>query len=175
LINVDPEDVLEVASGEDEQPVQALLPDGSDPSLADGVGTRRPDGGADHPHVFGRKHLIERTAELAVAVMDKKPERPYSFIEVEAEVPRLLAETPIHHQPILCPRSDDHGMPNVNRTTTNPGGAGWTRTSDQRIMKLLCQAANSERPFVTLRSRIIHRCTTLLRLRLRVRIASFFV
>jgi hypothetical protein len=54
-------------------------------------------------------------------------------------------------------------------------GHGWTRTGDQRIMKLLCQAATSERPFGTLRSRIIHRCTTLLRLRLSVRIASFFV
>jgi hypothetical protein len=37
MTNVDPEDVLEVASGEDEQPVQALRPHGSDPSLTDGV------------------------------------------------------------------------------------------------------------------------------------------
>ena len=58
---------------------------------------------------------------------------------------------------------------------TSRCGAGWTRTSDQRIMKLLCQATLRRASFLPSRSRIIHRCTTLLRLRLRVRIASFFV
>jgi hypothetical protein len=72
--NVNPEDELEVASGENEQPVQALCPHGSDPSLADGVGTRRPDGSAYYLQALGHKHLIERTAELGVAVMDEKPE-----------------------------------------------------------------------------------------------------
>src|SRR5918996_2164884 len=45
-------------------------------------------------------------------------------------------------------------------------------------LRLLCQAANSEDLSLSsaaLRSRIIRRCTTLLRLRLRVRIASFLV
>jgi hypothetical protein len=75
MTNVDPEDVLEVVPGEDEEPVQAFCPHGSDPSLADGVGTRCPDGGANHLHTLSRKHLIERTAELAVPVVDEKPER----------------------------------------------------------------------------------------------------
>ena len=91
MMDVDPEDALKVASGADEQPVQALRPHGSDPSLTDGVGTRGSDGGADHPQALGRKHLIERTAELGVAVMDEKPERLCSFVEVEGEVPRLLS------------------------------------------------------------------------------------
>jgi hypothetical protein len=81
MTNVDPEDVLEVASGEDEQPVQALCSDGSDPSLTDGIGTRRPDGGANHLQSLGRTHFIERTAELGVAVMDEKPERLCSFLD----------------------------------------------------------------------------------------------
>jgi hypothetical protein len=75
MANVDPEDELEVATGEDEQPVEALGPDSSDPALADRVGTRRPDGSANYLQALGRKHLIERTAELGVAVMDEKPER----------------------------------------------------------------------------------------------------
>jgi hypothetical protein len=79
MANVDPEDVLEMAWGKDEQPVKALRPDDSDPSLAEGVGTRCLHWSADHLELFGRKHLIERTAELAVAVMDQKPERPCSF------------------------------------------------------------------------------------------------
>lgn len=35
--------------GENEQPVEALGSDGADPSFAEGVGTRRPDGDADNP------------------------------------------------------------------------------------------------------------------------------
>jgi hypothetical protein len=110
MTNIDSENVLEVASGEDEQPVEALRPHGSDPSLADGVGTRRPDGSADHPHAFGRKHLIEGTAELGVAVMDEKSERLCSFVEVEGEVPRLLGNP---------------GSVGVGRATGEMDGAWW--------------------------------------------------
>ena len=85
MTDVNPEDALEVARGDDEQPVQALRPHGADPSLADGVGTRRPDGGANHLHALGHKHLIEKTAELGVAVMDEKPERLCSFLEVSQD------------------------------------------------------------------------------------------
>ena len=90
MANVDLEDALEVATGEDEQPVQALGPDGSDPSLTERVGTRCPDGSADHVEPLGCEHVIERTAELGVKVMDEKPQRLFSFVEVEREVPRLL-------------------------------------------------------------------------------------
>jgi hypothetical protein len=90
MTNVDAEDALEVASGEYEQPVQAFRSHGSDPALAHGVGTRRPDGGANHPQMLSRKYLIERPAELGVAVVDEKPERMCSLVEVEGEVPRLL-------------------------------------------------------------------------------------
>jgi hypothetical protein len=69
MANVDLEDALEVATGEDRQPVQALGPDRSDPSLAEGVGTRCPDGSADDLEPLDYEHLIERTAELGVAVM----------------------------------------------------------------------------------------------------------
>ena len=60
MANVDPEDALEVAPGEDEAPVQAFRPHGSDPALAESIGTRRPDRGAYHLQALGRKHLIER-------------------------------------------------------------------------------------------------------------------
>ena len=39
---------------------------------------------------LGCEHLIERTAEFGVAVMDEKPERLCSFVEVKGEVLRLL-------------------------------------------------------------------------------------
>jgi hypothetical protein len=72
MANVDLEDALEVATGEDEQPVQALGPNGSDPSLAESVGARCPDGSADHLEPFACEHVIERTAELGVAVVDEE-------------------------------------------------------------------------------------------------------
>src|SRR5918996_198939 len=90
MANVDLEDALEVAAGEDEQPVQALGPNGSDPSLADSVGARCPDGSADHFEPFACEHVIERTAEFGVAVVDEKPQRLFPFVEVERKVPRLL-------------------------------------------------------------------------------------
>jgi hypothetical protein len=64
MVNVDSEDALELAPGEDQEPVQALRPHGPDPSLANGVSTRRPNGSANHLQALSRKHLIERTAEL---------------------------------------------------------------------------------------------------------------
>jgi len=90
MTNVDPEDALEVASGQDEQPVQALGPHRSDPSFAEGVGPRCPDGGADHLQALGYERVIERTTELGVAVVDEKPERLCPLVEAEGEVPRLL-------------------------------------------------------------------------------------
>jgi hypothetical protein len=90
MMNVDLEDAPEVASGVDEQPVQALRPHGSDPSLTDSVGTRRPDGSTDHLRSVACKNLIEGTTEFVVAVMDEKPQQLCPLVEVEGEVPRLL-------------------------------------------------------------------------------------
>src|SRR5919106_4559797 len=90
MANVGLEDALEVATGEDEQPVEALGPNGSDPSLTESIGTRSPDGSADHLQPLGCEHVIEGTAELGVAVMDEKPQRHFSLVKVEREVPRLL-------------------------------------------------------------------------------------
>jgi hypothetical protein len=91
MTNVDLEDALEVASREDKQPVEALGPDGSDPSLAEGVGTRRPDGRADPLEPLRTEDLIECTTELGVAVMNEKPQRLFASVEEEREVPRFWA------------------------------------------------------------------------------------
>jgi hypothetical protein len=39
MMNVDPKEVLEVAPGADEQPIQSLRPHGPNPSFADGGGS----------------------------------------------------------------------------------------------------------------------------------------
>jgi hypothetical protein len=77
-----------------------------DPSLAEGVDTRCPDGSADDLEPLDHEHLIERTAELGVAVMDEKPQRIFSFVEVKREVSRLLGHpsSGLAVQPVRCTR-----------------------------------------------------------------------
>ena len=43
---------IEMPASEDERPVQALRPDGSDPALREGVRVRSADRGEDHPRPF---------------------------------------------------------------------------------------------------------------------------
>ena len=69
------EDVVEVATAEDQELVEALAADAADPPL--GVRPRlwRPHGCPDNPDLFGAEHLVELSGELAVAVTDKKEGR----------------------------------------------------------------------------------------------------
>ena len=60
------EDVREVATAEDQQPVEALAADGPDSALCVGPCLRRPHGRFDHPDAFGAEDLVEVAGELAV-------------------------------------------------------------------------------------------------------------
>ena len=48
VLDVDPEHPLQVPTPKNEHPVQALCPNGSDPSLGEGVGPGSSDESADH-------------------------------------------------------------------------------------------------------------------------------
>ena len=50
VLDVDPEGLLQVTTADDQQPVQALGPDGTDPPLRIGVGIRRLDRCQHDPH-----------------------------------------------------------------------------------------------------------------------------
>jgi hypothetical protein len=45
MLDIDPEDLLQMAAANDQQPVQALGADGPNPALGVGVGLWRPDWG----------------------------------------------------------------------------------------------------------------------------------
>ncbi len=77
-------------TAEDEEPVQALSPDGADEPLGDSVRSRRADGRLDDPHPFPGEDGVEGGGELGVAVADEElgGRRPLS--EIEAEVACLL-------------------------------------------------------------------------------------
>src|SRR5918994_5293196 len=63
---------LEVASTEDERPVQALGPDRANPALGEGVRHRGSDGRLDDLHILGAEHLVKGTGELRVSVPDQE-------------------------------------------------------------------------------------------------------
>jgi hypothetical protein len=65
--------VLEVASAEDQQPVETLGADGTHEPLRVGVRLRRPNRRLDHLDPFAAEHLVEGGRELAVAVVDQEP------------------------------------------------------------------------------------------------------
>jgi hypothetical protein len=88
---VDPEHVLEVATIDDQDPVEALATDGADPALGVRVRVRSSDRRPDDLHTLGAEDLIEGAAELAVAVVKEKTEGLPSVGEKHLQVARLLA------------------------------------------------------------------------------------
>ena len=65
VLDVDPEDLLEMAAPDDQQPVQALSADRANPPLRVGV---RLHGGAEHLGALGPEHVVEAVGELRVTV-----------------------------------------------------------------------------------------------------------
>jgi hypothetical protein len=70
VLDVDPQNVFEMAAAEDQQPVETLVADGADESLGVGVRLRRLHGRVDHLDSFTAEQLVEGGGELAVAIVD---------------------------------------------------------------------------------------------------------
>ena len=78
---------------DDEQVVQALLPEGADDALRDGVGIRRPGRRPDDSEAFRGEDRIEAGRELAVAIPDEEAEGvTIRFLQLPAELARLLGD-----------------------------------------------------------------------------------
>ena len=88
VLDVDAQDVFEVAAADDQEPVETFGSDGSDEPLGVRVRLRRSHRRVDHADSFAAEHLVEGSGELAVAIVDQEAG---SFEEAgEAEVARLL-------------------------------------------------------------------------------------
>jgi hypothetical protein len=72
VVDVGAKGVFEVASSEDEQPVEAVVTDGTDESLGVGVRARCSYRGLDSGYALGSEHLVERVGVLAVSVADQE-------------------------------------------------------------------------------------------------------
>jgi hypothetical protein len=96
MTDVGPEDAFEVPSIHRQDPVETFATYGADPPLDERVGARRPHRCADRPNAVGAEHLIEPSCELAVAVVDQKPDRLLALDERLDDVARLLG------RPLTC-------------------------------------------------------------------------
>jgi hypothetical protein len=88
VLDVDGQDVFEVAAPDEQQPVETLVADGTDESLRVGVRLRRLHRRVDDRDSFAAEDLVEGGGELAIAIVDQKT-RPLENVG-EAEVARLL-------------------------------------------------------------------------------------
>src|SRR6266496_710564 len=87
MVDVDAEHAFEVASVEDQQPVEALRTDCSDEALCDRVRLRRSDRRLHDPDAFAAEDLVEGAAVLTVAVAAQEADA--LLRDAEAEVARL--------------------------------------------------------------------------------------
>jgi hypothetical protein len=92
VLDVGPQDSVEVSGAENQLPVQALCANSLHPAFGEGVGVRRPDWCADHADPFAREDIIEGAREFRVAVADEKAGARALVRETYRHVARLLGD-----------------------------------------------------------------------------------
>jgi hypothetical protein len=75
MVDVDAEHLLELSSADDQDPVEAVAPDGADPALGERICLRRPERCANDLDAVASADLVEDTAELAVSVVNQEADR----------------------------------------------------------------------------------------------------
>jgi len=69
------DDDFEMATTEDEHPVQTFTPDSANETLSEGIGPRSPYRSSDYPDAIGGEHLVEAGCELGVSIPDQELDR----------------------------------------------------------------------------------------------------
>jgi hypothetical protein len=92
VLDIDPEDLLEVTAADDQQPVKALGADGPNPSLRIGVGVGRLRRYDQHLGVLRAEHVVEPTAEFRVTIADEEAYSASLFLQAQQEVACLLGD-----------------------------------------------------------------------------------
>jgi hypothetical protein len=86
------EDLLEVTTTEDEEPVETLSAGRAYESLGDRVRTRRSNGRLDDPNALSAEHLVEAGGELRVSVPDEELDCSGTLGDDDAQVAGLLSD-----------------------------------------------------------------------------------
>jgi hypothetical protein len=68
--HVDTQHALEMTAANDKDSIEAVRADSSHPAFGVRVRVRRPNRRPDHLHPVGTEDLVERAAELRVAIVD---------------------------------------------------------------------------------------------------------
>ena len=92
VVGEDAEDALEMASVHDQDPVEAVGPDGTDEALGDRVRFWRSHWRLDDLDAFAGEDGVEVAGELAIAVADQEAKRSLSLLERPGELARLLGD-----------------------------------------------------------------------------------
>src|SRR3954452_8137685 len=90
MLDVDVEDVLELAAADDQEPVEALAADASNPALHMRVRVRRLHRRTDYLDLPARQESVEGGRELRVSVVDQEPHLPAAVVELHQQVASLL-------------------------------------------------------------------------------------
>ena len=86
------EHVLEVATVQDDEPVEAFSADGADEALGNCVRLRRSHGGVDDLDAFAGEDGIEVARVLGVAISDQEAETRRLLLERPGELACLLSD-----------------------------------------------------------------------------------
>jgi len=89
VLDVNPKDLLEVASADEQQPAQALGADGADPALRVGVRVGRTHRCHQHLGALGAEHIVERPRELRITVTQHKAQLSALLAQHEEQVAGL--------------------------------------------------------------------------------------
>jgi hypothetical protein len=92
VLDVDPEDLLQATTADDQQPVEALGTDRTDPTLGVGIRVRRLDRRHQHLGTLGAEHLVEPVTKLGVAVAEHKAQSLSSIRCRQEQVAGLLGD-----------------------------------------------------------------------------------
>jgi hypothetical protein len=87
MLDVDAKDLFELATVEDQQPVETLSPGAAHPALDVRVCVRRPQRGPDDSHPAAVEDGVEK---LRVPVVEQEPRPLAAVVEIHQQVPRLL-------------------------------------------------------------------------------------
>ena len=75
VVDVDAQDALELPAAGDQDPVEAVAADGTDPAFRECVCLWRAKWGADDLDAFAAENIVEVAAELAVTIVDQEASR----------------------------------------------------------------------------------------------------
>jgi hypothetical protein len=81
VLDIDPKDLFQVTSADNQEPVEALGADGTDPTLRVGVRVRCPDRRHQHLGALGAEHVVEPATELRVSISNEEPYRSARLVQ----------------------------------------------------------------------------------------------